>query len=94
MSEAKTSAAVKNQKTTLVEAKEWLRARSRSSKGTSCPCCRHHVKLYKDESSDGVVSEQEKAYFAGYTDMDIAEGERLKIKLSSMKADALKAQTV
>jgi hypothetical protein len=36
---------VADQKTTLVEAKKWLRARF--GKGATCPCCNQFVKLYR-----------------------------------------------
>jgi hypothetical protein len=36
---------VADQKTTLAEAKKWLRARF--GKGATCPCCNQFVKLYK-----------------------------------------------
>jgi len=36
---------VADQKTTLVEAKKWLRVRF--GKGATCPCCNQFVKLYK-----------------------------------------------
>ena len=39
------------------------RLRESSAKGTTtCPCCEHRVKLYKDMSADGLVSEQEKVW--------------------------------
>lgn len=49
MNDAKTEAKdeffVANAKTTLQEAKVWLRARF--SKGATCPCCNQFVKLYR-----------------------------------------------
>lgn len=44
-SDAKEEFFVADQKTTLVEAKKWLRARF--GQGATCPCCNQFVKLYK-----------------------------------------------